>query len=62
MTDDGQDRTRTRIAWIVTGVWVACFPISYAVKDFPITFAQPPMMLVAGWLFAAPLIRRGGPE
>lgn len=62
MVDDRQerqDRLRTQIAWIVTAVWVLCFPAAAALDNFPyISWAQPPMMLVAGWLFVAPLTKR----
>lgn len=60
MATDDQDRLRTHIAWIVTGVWVLCFPLAALVPGFPITWAQAPMMAVAGWLFAVPLIRKNG--
>lgn len=60
MATDEQDRLRTRIAWVVTGIWALCFPLIIVFPAFPITWAQAPMMAVVGWLFAAPLIRRNG--
>lgn len=62
MAADDQDRLRTRIAWVVTGIWVLCFPLVLVFPALPIAYAQPPMMLAAGWLFAAPLMRRNGGE
>lgn len=60
MADDDRDqRTRIRIAWLITAVWALGFPVAVVVPDFPITWAQAPMMIVVGWLFAAPLIRGG---
>lgn len=56
-TDDGQTRTRTRIAWVITGCWASCFPLAAAIKDFPITWAQVPMASVAAYYFAAPVLR-----
>lgn len=58
MANDTQDKLRIRIAWVVTTIWIACFPVVAIYPTFPITWAQAPMMLVLGWLFAAPLIRR----
>lgn len=59
MADDRQDQLRVRIAWVVTTVWVLCFPAAALLSDFPyISWAQPPMMLVAGWLFVAPFAKR----
>lgn len=55
-----RDRLRIRLAWVITAVWLACFPIVLIVPNFPITWAQAPMMAVIGWLFAGPLIRRNG--
>lgn len=60
MADNDQDRMRRQIAWIVTAVWVLSWPVSAALPDFNIIYAQAPMMLVMGWLFTAPLIRRNG--
>lgn len=58
--DERQDRFRRRVAWAITAVWIACFPVAALIPDFPITWAQAPMMAVVGWLFAGPLIRRNG--
>lgn len=58
--DERQDRLRRRAATVVIAVWVACFPIAYFVEKFPIMLAQGPMMIVMGWLYAGPLIRRDG--
>lgn len=60
MADDRQDRLRTRVGWLVTAIWALCFPLVLIFPAFPITYAQPPMMLYVGWLFAGPLIRRNG--
>lgn len=63
VTDDleaRQDQLRTRIAWVITGVWALGFPLSVVLPTFPVTWAQAPMMAVVGWLFAGPLIRRNG--
>lgn len=60
MADDRQDRFRIRVAWIITAIWAACFPLAVVFPGFPVTWAQAPMMAVVGWLFASPLIRRNG--
>lgn len=52
------DRVRVIVIWVITAVWAGCFPLAVWIKDFPITWAQAPMMIVVGWLFAVPLIRR----
>lgn len=51
---------RIRIAWVITGVWALGFPVAALLPTFPVTWAQAPMMAVAGWLFAGPLMRRNG--
>lgn len=60
MGDDrkNQDVLRRRVAWVITGVWLCCFPAAVLFPTFPITWAQAPMMAVVGWLFAIPMMRR----
>jgi hypothetical protein len=55
-----EDRLRLRLAWVITCIWALCFPLVVLVPTFPITLAQAPMLLVAGWLFTGPLLRRNG--
>lgn len=54
------DDLRIKVAWVITAAWAACFPLAALVPTYPVILAQAPMMAVAGWLFAGPLIRRGG--
>lgn len=60
MTVDQRDVLRVRIAYAITCIWILSFPVSTVIKDFPITWAQGPMLAVTTWLFAAPLIKRNG--
>jgi hypothetical protein len=58
---DDSTRLRVQLAWIITAVWIACFPLSVVIpRGNLIVYAQPPMMLVVGWLFAKPLLQRNG--
>ena len=59
-TDDGS-RIRERIAYIITGVWVVSFLADVFLPAYePSPYVHVAMMSVAGWLFAAPLVRRNG--
>lgn len=60
MPSDENDRFRIQVAWVITVVWLGCFPVVLVAPGFPITWAQAPMMAVITWLFAGPLIRRNG--